>query len=552
MKKILSLLIVLALLAACIPAAFASELVTSGIAKAGTDTKFTYAFTPDADGVLSVTVGDGTTNWSADVMYFDASFSIVSVATASGSGETTFTADLTAGITYRIRFWETSGGALTATPYSVTYETGAGGDVGSEDVGTVFESGSNVKLDCEDAQYEIYETISVDWTPDQDGILYINISGTPGWHYTIENVTAKVTGNAQTLHAYEVTGGTAYTIKIGCYDPSDYGDAAGTVTYALSFLAAEITVRLEDYTISEQPLTVGGNDVAMAENAYLTAFVFAPSETGTYMFTAPVGVELCWFGTPTFPNNVTTGTGETMTNTLTVEVSAVGQTLLIGVNNADLSLTSISITATKTGEIVIKEVELQTYVNKSINDSTAAFAAPAGADLGDYVDVYSETNHTAVLGTDGYYHLDSADGPILLVDMDYLAVLSDALNEGRGVMYAYVVDDEGNIVEKWDIGEAVKKYESLCDENGCYPMTEDLYFFYNVYAVSNGVPAYVLQEGYNEENAWMFACLTMTLAEEGSKDETIPETGDALAGVIAALVVSTMSLAVIPSVKKRC
>jgi len=552
MKRFLCVLMVLAMTAACLPAVLAAE-APNGTATAGEDSKFTVAFTPDKDGPLTVTVGDGSTEWTSDVMYFNDSFELIVLGSASGKDQDSYTVELTAGITYRIRIWATDEGALAATPYSCVFGD-AGAEEEPEEMGTIFESADNKEFACLDESYGIYEDLTIEWTPEADGFLYVRMEGNPGWSYTIEEVTARIVGSGKETHTYEVVGGRLYRIRIACYDPAAYSEAAGVVSYALGFEAGEISVQIADFLISDLEVAVGTNELVLEANAYLTAYAFTPAEAGTYTVHAPEGVLLCWYGTPTFPTDLS---GGEMTNSLTLEFTAVGQTMLIGVANPELALTQTRLTVEKTADAQeIVEVELQTYVNKAIDADTAAFALPVGMVAGEYVNVYDEAAHTAVLGNDGYYHLDSADGPILLVDMDYLAVLSDALNEGRGVMYAYVIDEDGNIAEKWDVGAAVQEYEALCDENGYYPLTEDLYFFYSVYAAGSGVPSFVLEAGFNPDSAWMFACLTMVEeaqapSTEPGGEESNPETGDPVANVVAVALLAFMGVAALPAVKKH-
>ena len=166
---------------------------------------------------------------------------------------------------------------------------------------------------------------------------------------------------------------------------------------------------------------------------------------------------------------------------------------------------NVQIVLTKTAEYEDDTVETVIYENKA---ELSQFVIPEGATMGDYVDV--SVAHTAVLGKDGYYHLDSANGPILVVDLNYAGiVLSDALTGGRGIMLAYVENADGSIT-KYDIGAAVKEYEAVMDRNGYYPLTEDLILFYEIYATDAGVWSFNEIEG---ESVWMYCMRTMTLPE---------------------------------------
>ena len=139
------------------------------------------------------------------------------------------------------------------------------------------------------------------------------------------------------------------------------------------------------------------------------------------------------------------------------------------------------------------------------------------------MDVYGET-HTAVLGEDGYYHLDSVDGDVLVVNLKYQdIILSAALQSDRPVMYAWMTNEDGSQF-KYDIGNAILEYEEVMDANGNYPLTEDLLLFYQVYAMQAGTFTFHLTGNYNEECVWMYCMRTMKLPEVTPEEPTEPET----------------------------
>lgn len=289
----------------------------------------------------------------------------------------------------------------------------------------------------------------------------------------------------------------------------------------------------EAYVISDKALSEGSNTVSLDSSAEYTLFAFTSDTAATYTFTASSGVQLANYGSSFFPQNITVADGQTMTNTLSLTFTASGVTKLIGVYNPSGSSSSISLKVEQGADYVEYVVPLYTYENKA---TLSQFEVPSDAVLGSYIDVYSSTNHKAVKGSDGYYHLDSASGDILLVDLDYAFKLSDALSGGRGIMYAYTTDANGNQI-KYDIGNAIKEYEAVADSGLRYPLTEDLMFFYQDYAEGNGVYQYVLGSGYNEETAWMYACLTMQVSSSSTEPTTPPATE------LAAPVVSASNVA---------
>ncbi len=329
---------------------------------------------------------------------------------------------------------------------------------------------------------------------------------TPGWQYVVTGPNYD-SGNrgkysAGTSCDYTVTETGPWTVTVYAYTSAD-GRVAGTVSFTVTFTpdASEPEVEKEEYQVSDTALALGDNTLTLLDTAVTTIYVFEPTETAVYTFTAPEGVILGYWGAGSWflsnPNSTT--------NTYEWTCTGVGQTAYIGVSGVDGEFT---LNVAKTGDYEVVVTPIVPYENKATLET---FTLPEGATLGEYVDVFGQT-HTAVLGEDGYYHLDSVDGPILLIDMDYMdIVLSAALQSDRPVMYAYMYDEDGNVTLKYDIGNAVKAYEAVMDENGYYPVTEDILLFYQVYAVQAGTFTFHVSGEYNEDCVWMYCMRTMTL-----------------------------------------
>lgn len=216
---------------------------------------------------------------------------------------------------------------------------------------------------------------------------------------------------------------------------------AGTVSFTVSFTpaAGETEAPKAEYEVADTALVLGENTLTLLDTAVTTIFVFEPTETAVYTFTAPNGTILGYWGAGDWflsnPNSTT--------NTYEWTCIGVGQKAYMGVSGVDGEFT---LTVTKTGDYEVVETPIVKYENKA---ELNAFTVPAGATLGAYVDVFGDT-HTAVLGDDGYYHLDSVDGPILLIDMDYMdIILSAALQSDRPVMYAKYAD----VMDSWFTAE---------------------------------------------------------------------------------------------------
>lgn len=152
-----------------------------------------------------------------------------------------------------------------------------------------------------------------------------------------------------------------------------------------------------------------------------------------------------------------------------------------------------------------------------------AYTLPAGAKVNKF-DI-TAAGYTLVLNeTDGFYHLDTADGPLVLVQIgntseetEYLPPFATIL-EKQGLR-RYFYDDGGNFLKKEEYSQCVLNYIEKADEaSGLYPLTEDLkYIIANtgiqmgwfdvenagyLFKDSNGNPVI----GVNSDISWLFMC----------------------------------------------
>ena len=127
-------------------------------------------------------------------------------------------------------------------------------------------------------------------------------------------------------------------------------------------------------------------------------------------------------------------------------------------------------------------------------------------DSAEIVLVYSES--------DGYYHVGSEDGPVVLVNLDNNTKYMDALttvcsNMRLGV---YVYDDEGNLLSKDSYNELIWAYNEVAD-GGYYPLDDTLRDM--LIAVGNHMgwydpasPMYLFGGvALEPANAFLFACV---------------------------------------------
>ncbi|MBE7066068.1 MAG: hypothetical protein E7385_00775 [Ruminococcaceae bacterium] len=150
------------------------------------------------------------------------------------------------------------------------------------------------------------------------------------------------------------------------------------------------------------------------------------------------------------------------------------------------------------------------------------YTLPADAELKQFDLTASTDNYNLVLNeNDGFYHLGSKDGPLVLVSLteknDYLASFKTIL-ETSGVV-RYFFDEEGNFLKKESYSECLLKYiENADTDKGVYPLTADLMYIIQqrgdyvgwfdserdlyLFKDTNGINI----PGINKEISWLFMC----------------------------------------------
>lgn len=263
-----------------------------------------------------------------------------------------------------------------------------------------------------------------------------------------------------------------------------------------------------NYYFSYQELTTGTNEI-MAQFGYpTTLYTFVPTEAGEYKVTInDQSALLGYFGSNEwFPFDYT----ETKTYELTLDATQANAPMLIGVSNA---LNAI-ITITRSGDAQgSQSLPVNVYENK-VTPTKQDLKLDASKLEG--VDVWDDTKDKAVLGKDGYYHLNKEDGPVLFVNLtDSILSLADFASYGakEGVY------DNGTVVSMNDYTKAILDYVAcatqLDDKTNVYPLTEDLMTFYQKLGAYKywyeadpvmGTQPVVQDAKYPEDEAWMFAC----------------------------------------------
>ena len=305
-------------------------------------------------------------------------------------------------------------------------------------------------------------------------------------------------------------------------------DAAAAVVTAdapeLTLMISQITA-LETQTLfadskEHEAYVVGLGCTNVSLNEGRTYFLFVPELAGNYEF----GVEgdaaaVGYYGAPHFVQS--TSALEVVDNKVQVSVSAgaLGNTLVIGLDYQGEA--NCVLTIERIGDAVktIADEPWHTY-QKTVELSP--YTLPAGAGLKNFDLTAASDAYNLVLNeADGFYHLDSADGPLVLVrlagELDYMATYKTVLDRTGVVKYFF--DENGEFVRKENYTDCLLEYIANADEDdGVYPLTEDLKYIIQQSGDHSGWwdfdgPGYIfLDEGgdkvadINPEIAWLFMC----------------------------------------------
>lgn len=213
-------------------------------------------------------------------------------------------------------------------------------------------------------------------------------------------------------------------------------------------------------------------------------FLFTPTTAGNYEFSiaddsdATIG----YYGAPHFvqENNV----AEIKDNKFTISVSAT----MIGTGDTGTSVYVIGVDAAKNTKNCVLAINRIGDAIKTLEDEPWTvylktvelqdYTLPTNAEIKEFdLTAPTDTYKLVLNEDDGFYHLDSKTGPLVLVrlaeDCEYIACFKTILD--RSGVSKYFFDDNENFVKKESYSECLLEYIEYVDEDeGVYPLTEDL------------------------------------------------------------------------------
>lgn len=257
-------------------------------------------------------------------------------------------------------------------------------------------------------------------------------------------------------------------------------------------------------------------------------FLFTPTEPGMYEFSV-IGSDAAigYYGAPHFVQS--DSAAEVVDNKFSVSVrndmigtDNTGTTVLVLGIDAGAGEATLSIQRTGDPEWTVTDEPWTVYETTA---TLSQYTFPEGATLGEFDLTASTDTYQLVLNEkDGTYHLNSADGPQVLVRLGknsngskYLDPFETIL-EHSGVS-KYFFDAEGNFIKKEKYDDCLLEYFQYDDEQtGLYPLTEDLKYiiqqrgeYSGWWDADSGI--YLFRDengqnipGINHEIAWLFLC----------------------------------------------
>lgn len=274
-------------------------------------------------------------------------------------------------------------------------------------------------------------------------------------------------------------------------------------------------------------------------HVYLTAgdrsyFLFAPTEAGTYelsvngdaatlgIYGASVHFIQSSSTLDVVDNKITLsinsgmiGTGETGTTVYVIGLDSVN-----GAEDAVLNII-------RTGDAAWT-IEQEPWIPYNPKMPVSPFALEPGITLKEFDLTASTDAYNLVKDADGYYHLNSVDGPRVYVQLEealygisMLAMVGEIVFQDGELIptgtapFRYMYNNGKDDFFKEDYTDAMRKYvTNRCEYTGVYPLTEDLAYILpmgmkNIGWLREETSNFLFRdlEGFNEELGWLFLCV---------------------------------------------
>jgi len=253
-------------------------------------------------------------------------------------------------------------------------------------------------------------------------------------------------------------------------------------------------------------------------------FLFTPTMAGTYEFSLPGSdAVLGYYGAPHFVQE-NHAADEPVDGKFTISVKAgmigTGDTgttrMVLGIDPGENESATLAIQRIGEPAWDVSDEPWTTYQTTS---ELSQYTLPAGSTLKEFD--LKASGYNLVKDAKGWYHLDSADGPLVVMLLGeksaYLDDFKTIVEKSRVGKYFY--DEDGKFIRKESYNECLLEYIDVMDEEaGVYPLTDDLKYIIQQRGDHYGWfdaegTQYLFRDqngeiipGINKEISWLFPC----------------------------------------------
>ncbi len=287
------------------------------------------------------------------------------------------------------------------------------------------------------------------------------------------------------------------------------------VTKTMQFMAPSKLAGGDYRTIEALVVTEGDNYITYNTSDY-TYVVYTPQKEGVYEFSCPDCPDFTYHGMPIMVNTNPVMITEGGKLTIQVPSTSIGETsvssYVFRLDPENLEAGGCTFTITRTGDI-------QLTIHDMPYDVPAAekeYLKPTEPGNGTLTDLnIKDPTLTVVLADDGYYHLGTADGPLVYLrltsDSPYIEDFVKMCETDR--IRAYFYNEDGSFNRKEAYNDLIASYAEFVNADGVIPLNAQL--AYMVQNAGRHMGWWDYDSGSDifgdlvipAEQAWLFACV---------------------------------------------